>query len=46
VQEFVTPEQFKRYEEYGLKCGVRHMYCGPFVRSSYNADLFVPVPES
>ncbi|HEV7736334.1 MAG TPA: lipoyl synthase [Chlamydiales bacterium] len=45
VQEFVTPEQFKRYEEYGLGLGVRHMYCGPFVRSSYNADLFVPVPE-
>jgi len=43
VQEFIPPEQFKRYEEYGLGLGVRHMYCGPFVRSSYNADLFVPV---
>jgi lipoic acid synthetase len=43
VQEFIPPEQFKRYEEYGLGCGVRHMYCGPFVRSSYNADLFVSV---
>ena len=41
VQEFVPPEQFKRYEEYGLGLGVRHMYCGPFVRSSYNADLFI-----
>jgi lipoic acid synthetase len=40
VKEFVTPEQFKAYEEYGLKLGVKHMYCGPFVRSSYNANLF------
>jgi lipoyl synthase len=42
VKEFVPPEQFKRYEEYGLKLGVKHMYSGPFVRSSYNAKLFVP----
>ena len=42
VKAFVTPEQFKRYEEFGLKLGVKHMYCGPFVRSSYNASLFVP----
>jgi len=37
VKEFVTPEQFKRYEEYGRTLGVKQMYCGPFVRSSYNA---------
>lgn len=42
VKEFVHPDQFKAYEEYGLKLGLRHMYCGPFVRSSYNANLFVP----
>jgi lipoic acid synthetase len=42
VKEFVHPDQFKAYEEYGLKLGVRHMYSGPFVRSSYNANLFVP----
>jgi len=41
VKAFITPEQFKAYEEYGLSLGVPHMYCGPFVRSSYNADLFV-----
>jgi lipoyl synthase len=41
VKHFVPPEQFKRYEEYGLSIGVPHMYCGPFVRSSYNADIFV-----
>lgn len=42
VKEFVTPEQFKRYEEFGYTLGVRHMYSGPFVRSSYNANLFAP----
>ena len=30
----------KAYEDYGLKMGVKHMYSGPFVRSSYNAHLF------
>jgi lipoic acid synthetase len=42
VKEFITPEQFKSFEEYGLSLGVKYMYCGPFVRSSYNANLFVP----
>lgn len=37
VKSFVTPEQFKLYEEYGYQIGVKHMYSGPFVRSSYNA---------
>jgi lipoic acid synthetase len=37
VQAFITPEQFKEYEQYGHSIGVPHMYCGPFVRSSYNA---------
>lgn len=37
VKEFVTPAQFKLYEEYGYSIGIRQMYCGPFVRSSYNA---------
>lgn len=38
VKEFITPERFKVYEEYGHSIGVKQMYCGPFVRSSYNAD--------
>ncbi len=37
VKSFVTPEQFKLYEEYGYQVGVKHMHSGPFVRSSYNA---------
>lgn len=38
VKEFITPEQFKEYERYGYSIGIKAMYCGPFVRSSYNAD--------
>lgn len=41
VKKFITPEQFSHYEEFGKKLGVKNMYCGPFVRSSYNADLFL-----
>ncbi len=41
VKEFIHPDQFKAYETYGLSLGVKHMYAGPFVRSSYNANLFV-----
>ncbi len=37
VKAFVVPEQFKRYEEYGYSIGIKNMYCGPFIRSSYNA---------
>ncbi|MGZ3633758.1 MAG: lipoyl synthase, partial [Parachlamydiaceae bacterium] len=41
VKAFITPEQFKKYEEYGYRIGLKQMYCGPFVRSSYNADLVI-----
>ncbi len=39
VKSFVTPEQFKKYEEYGYAKGMKYVYSGPFVRSSYNANL-------
>lgn len=39
VKSFVTPEQFKRYEDYGYSLGIKYVYSGPFVRSSYNAGL-------
>lgn len=38
VKAFVPPEQFEAYAAYGHALGVKHMYCGPFVRSSYNAE--------
>lgn len=37
VKAFIAPDQFKKYEEYGLRAGVKQMVCGPFVRSSYHA---------
>lgn len=41
VKAFVTPDQFKDYEEFGYSIGIKYMYCGPFVRSSYNANLVI-----
>jgi lipoic acid synthetase len=38
VNDFVTPEQFKEYEEIGLKMGFRFVESGPLVRSSYHAE--------
>lgn len=37
VKAFVTPEEFKEYEEEGLKRGFRFVESGPLVRSSYHA---------
>lgn len=39
VSEYVTPEQFERYRKLGLEAGLRNVFSGPFVRSSYMADL-------
>lgn len=38
VKAFIPPVQFKKYEEYGYSIGMKQMYCGPFVRSSYHAE--------
>lgn len=38
VKEFVHPDVFKQYEDYGLAIGIPYLYCGPFIRSSYNAE--------
>jgi lipoic acid synthetase len=38
VAEFVRPEQFDAYREYGLSIGFKMVFSGPFVRSSYMAD--------
>jgi len=39
VSEYVTPEQFDRYRDYGLSIGFKMVFSGPLVRSSYMADL-------
>lgn len=38
VAEFVTPERFADYKEYGLSLGFKYVESGPLVRSSYHAE--------
>ncbi len=40
VEEYVSPEIFDRYREAGEEMGFRHVFSGPFVRSSYRAEEF------
>ena len=37
VKEFITPDQFKKYEEIGLEMGFMYVESGSLVRSSYKA---------
>ena len=46
VKAFITPEQFKRYEEYGYSLGIQQMYSGPFVRSSFNAQEVLQLTQT
>jgi lipoic acid synthetase len=39
VADYVTEEQFAAYRAYGLSIGLKAVFAGPFVRSSYMADL-------
>jgi len=39
VAEFISPPQFDAYREYGRALGFSMVFSGPFVRSSYMADL-------
>lgn len=39
VAEFIPPVQFDAYRESGLSLGFKMVFSGPFVRSSYMADL-------
>ncbi|XP_072956930.1 lipoyl synthase 1, chloroplastic [Typha angustifolia] len=42
VKEYVTPEKFAFWKEYGESVGFRYVASGPLVRSSYRAgELFV-----
>ena len=38
VEEYVRPAVFERYREAGERMGFRHVFAGPFVRSSYRAE--------
>jgi lipoyl synthase len=39
VAEYVSPQQFDAYQQFGQSIGLRKVFSGPFVRSSYMADL-------
>jgi lipoic acid synthetase len=39
VAEYVTPERFEAYREFGYSIGFKMVFSGPLVRSSYMADL-------
>lgn len=41
VKEFITPEQFKKYEEIGKSLGFRHVESSALVRSSYRAQKHI-----
>lgn len=41
VKRFVTLEEFQEYESYAKDLGVKSVYTGPYVRSSYNAHLLI-----
>ncbi|MFI0435673.1 MAG: lipoyl synthase [Parachlamydiaceae bacterium] len=41
VKSFVPPDLFKKYEAFGYTLGIAYLYCGPFIRSSYNAELML-----
>lgn len=41
VKAFIHPDEFKEYEEYGYSLGIPYIYAGPFVRSSYNANVVI-----
>lgn len=38
VHEFITPAQFEKYKEIGLKLGFKYVESGALVRSSYRAE--------
>ncbi len=41
VDRYVTPEEFKKYEEIGLSKGFLFVESGPLVRSSYHAEKHI-----
>lgn len=41
VKAFITPDQFKKYEEAGKDLGFRHVESGALVRSSYKAHKHI-----
>ena len=46
VNDWVTPEQFKKYEEIGLSKGFSFVESHPLVRSSYHAEKHIRKNDS
>lgn len=40
VEEYISPERFREYEQMALKAGFLYCVAGPFVRSSYRAGEY------
>lgn len=40
VVKYLDKEAFEKYKALGEKSGIKHMFCGSFVRSSYMAENF------
>jgi lipoic acid synthetase len=38
IQKYYHPEEFARFREYGQRLGLRWVFAGPLVRSSYHAE--------
>jgi lipoic acid synthetase len=39
--EYITPEQFREYEQVGIEKGFKYVESGPLVRSSYHAEKHI-----
>jgi lipoyl synthase len=39
LHRYVSPQEFEHFKQIALDMGFTHAACGPFVRSSYHADL-------
>ena len=47
VERYVNPEEFSYYREMALSLGIREVYAGPLVRSSYHArELLLKLNEA
>ncbi len=42
VQEYIHPEQFRKYKDIAMQKGFRHVESMPLARSSYHADEHLP----
>ena len=39
IKDFITLDVYKEYEDFAKSVGIKNIYAGPYVRSSYNAQI-------